>query len=440
MAAAATRLFASLFRPSTQREDEIQLPIPHNFTEVELLPHLTTEATLATGITWDNLRRFLNKKVVRVALGVYICPKSYRPFGYDPVLVLGSPDDSSGMNVRVRSGTAVETAMTACDFMVRLLAGSEKRKVYLYGLSGTLLLPVAGPSLSHLFERSQEHLITFTVGHVILNEEHIRVLAIAPQPELQLCLVWCELSDNGACRNRFVEWLQSGGGPTELDGCHIDSHVLADSLKGESRLGVLRLPSVSGRRNLFGCEISIDPDRALIFSALAENRGLTALHASGHSIDDESWTILCQSIQNHPTLTRVNLTDTGPMNSAGESCALLSDEQKTRRTRTLAEMIQTNTILCYITLSPGEYDERIYTESIQPRLEANIYRPRVFAIKNEADDRPFRQKVLGRALAGVSSEPNLVWMFLSENVDVVVRSDEQGGASKGKRKRCKRYL
>jgi hypothetical protein len=54
-------------------------------------------------------------------------------------------------------------------------------------------------------------------------------------------------------------------------------------------------------------------------------------------------------------------------------------------------------MLCTISLSEEERDENIYTESIQPRLEANLYRPRVLAVKKEADDRPFRQKVLGRA-------------------------------------------
>jgi hypothetical protein len=428
--AALAALFASLFIPcSTGRQDEIHLPIPPNFTEVELLPHLTTKEILATSITWDKLRRFLKKKVVRLAPGVYVCPKSYRPFGYDPVLVLGSPDDATGMDVRVRSGTAIETAIAGCNFLVRLLAASEKRKVYLYGHSGSLLLPVSGPALSHLFEHSQENLIKVTVGHVILNEEHIRVLAIPPQHDLQLVLAWCKFADNDACRDPFRQWLKSGGGPTELDGCHIDSHLLADSLKCESRLSNLRLPSIRARRILFSCELSNDPDRTLIFSALAENRGLTAFYASGHSIGDENWSILCQSLQKHPTLIRVDLTETGPMNPSGDICALLSDEQKTRRTHELAEMMQTNTILCYITLSTGEYDEHIYAESIQPRLDANLYRPRVLAVKKEAERRPFRQKILGRALARVSSEPNLVWMFLSENVDAFACFEEQEGMS-----------
>jgi hypothetical protein len=112
-----------------------------------------------------------------------------------------------------------------------------------------------------------------------------------------------------------------------------------------------------------------------------------------------------------------------------ERSTLLSDQQKANRTRALAEVMQTNTILHTIRLSVEERNEDIYMQSIQPHLEANLYRPRVFAVKKEADDRLFRQKILGRALSCVGSNPNLVWRFLSENVDAFVRSEEQQGTN-----------
>jgi hypothetical protein len=59
-----------------------------------------------------------------------------------------------------------------------------------------------------------------------------------------------------------------------------------------------------------------------------------------------------------------------------------------------------------------------------PRLEANRYRPRVVAVKR-ADNR-FRRALLGRALQSqlVRNKSNLIWMFLSENADIVVQSIE----------------
>jgi hypothetical protein len=77
-----------------------------------------------------------------------------------------------------------------------------------------------------------------------------------------------------------------------------------------------------------------------------------------------------------------------------------------------------------IQLSEDERDEEIYTEEILPRLETNLYRPRVLAVK-KTKEITFREKVLGRALFSVNSSPNLVWMFLSENVDAFARTEEE---------------
>jgi hypothetical protein len=87
-------------------------------------------------------------------------------------------------------------------------------------------------------------------------------------------------------------------------------------------------------------------------------------------------------------------------------------------------MVQRNTVLHTIQLYEEERDEQIYTGSILPYLETNLYRPRVLAIKKTIE-RPFREKLLGRALDCVKINPNLVWMFLSENVDAFVRSEEE---------------
>jgi hypothetical protein len=158
-------------------------------------------------------------------------------------------------------------------------------------------------------------------------------------------------------------------------------------------------------------------------------------------ISDDNWSILCESLKAHPTLTNLNLLDTRPSNPVDadddddddddeddeedpEDTILLSDEQKSHRTRLLAEMMKANTILRTILLTDHEHDDQIYTEEISPYLETNLYRPRVVAVK-KTHMREFRKKVLGRALDCVKSKPNLVWMFLSQNVDAFVRSEEE---------------
>jgi hypothetical protein len=413
----------SLFRPSTrfQLRGGRRFNLPQDFTEVELLPNLSTENILAKGITWDVFQCFVHNKFVWMAPGACIVSSSYRATGLYPVVVeVGANDhDSAGIRVRVKPGTSIRTSAATCNFLIRLLAISEQRAVNLQGF-GRALSPIDGPALSHFFEHGRENLRAVTLRGMIFNEEHVRVLAAPSHQKVEVALRECRFSDGDSSQNALLQWLQSSRGPTELYRCVIDSDVVMEALRGNSRL----------RRLLLCLDKALttgDAELSFIFRALAEDRGLTEFDAFWYSISDENWTLLCQSLQKHPTLTSLGLACTGPKVPADKT--ELSMERKSSRTRALADMLQTNTILHTVRLFPGEYDERIYTESIEPRLETNMYRPRVLAVKKEADDRPFRQKVLGRALNCVKSNPNLVWMFLSGNVDAFVRSEEQAGTS-----------
>jgi hypothetical protein len=414
-------ILESLFRPSTRFRAGRKTGLSQNFTEVEFLPHLTTEDILATGITWNDFRRFVHDKLVWMTSGAYVISSTHHFGGLYPIAVeVGAKDDSAGMCVRVRPGTATtQTASATCNFLIHLLASSDKRAVYMKG-SSRPLPPISGPALSRLFKCSRGNLREVTLRDMIFNEEHIRALASAAPQELDLVIRACRFSGDKACRNACRHWLQSGGGPTELYRCVIDSDVLSDAIRGNSRLGKLFL---SPER----ASTADDSELSLLVSALAKNKGLTDFDAFWYAISDENWSILCCSLQNHPTLTNLDLACTGPKNPEGKR--LFSEDQKINRTLELAEMMQTNKILHTIRLFPGEFDERIFTESIQPRLEANLHRPRVLAIKKEADERAFRQKVLCRALSCVSSNPDHMWMFLSENMDAFSPCEEEKGAA-----------
>jgi hypothetical protein len=244
---------------------------------------------------------------------------------------------------------------------------------------------------------------------MVLSEDHCLALATMSRLDVELNLNWCSLSNNAA--GAFVDCLQSDRGPVNLVMGEIGSQIIASALTGNSRVTLFN-PAYGW---------TDDAEKAVLFRALANNRGLVELNLYGHPISDENWTILCESLQAHPTLTNLNLCATVPTGAA----IIFSDEQKTHRTRVLVEMMQHNTVLQTITtLSEDERDKQIYTEEIRPNLETNLYRPRVHAIKKTLD-RPFREKVLGRAVYSVRSNPNLVWMLLSENVDAFVRSEEE---------------
>jgi hypothetical protein len=234
---------------------------------------------------------------------------------------------------------------------------------------------------------------------MILNEDQCLALETMSRLDVELNFRHCILTDGAA--GAFVECLQSSRGAVKLQNCNIDSLILASALTGDSR--VTRLKQHSLLRN--------DADMAVLRTALANNRSMVDLDLSGRcSISDENWSILCESLKAHPTLTTLNL-----LSEASD----LSDEQKAHRTRAVAEMMKENTVLHTIHFNRGERNHQIYAESILPYLESNLYRPRVLGIKKA--DIALRRPLLGRALQmeSVRNDSNLLWMFLSGNPDAV---------------------
>jgi hypothetical protein len=411
----------ALFRPSTRFRDSHRNRrgrLREGWTEVELLPHLTPLDILATGVTWDEFLIFFRNKIAWMTPDVYVCNSMHLPGAGDRSVldIAANGRTASMMFTRLRvyttPGTAAAVATATCDFAVRLLATSEQRDLYITGGRDTVSTPLSGAALSLFFQECRDSLQKFTLSFMILSEDQCLALATMSRFDVELTMAGCRLSNNAPCA--FVECLQSDRGPVELVCCEIDNQVLANALTGDSRVTKFRP---------FFVLSTDDADLAILLRALANNRGLVDLDLSGNRISDENWTIMCQSLQAHLSLTSLNLEETRPMGPA-EDRIILSAEQTTRRTRALAEMMQQNTVLHTIELAAFERDGQIYTEEIRPYLVTNLYRPRVLAVK-KTKDRPFREKVLGRAVYSVRSNPNLVWMLLSENVDAFVRSEEE---------------
>jgi hypothetical protein len=156
-----------------------------------------------------------------------------------------------------------------------------------------------------------------------LNEEQIRALATTEfRPDVEVILHYCSLSNGNGCQAAFVECLQGNRGPTQLISCTTDWHVLAAALEGNSRVTTLRLDSETG-----------DAGKGVIFSSLAVNKGLVKLDLNSRSVSEENWTILCQSLKGHPTLTLLDLRYTNPSSLDGEDQIEMSDEQRAQRTR-----------------------------------------------------------------------------------------------------------
>jgi hypothetical protein len=430
----------TLFQP-TNRLRELRLELGGDpgldaLPEVELLPHLSWQDILGTGVPWADFVSFLGGgmqvKVVWMTLNAYVSLGPQSLHTWRCFLSIGN-ETGERVNVIARKDTDDAVVTDICDCVLCLLGTCEESHVNVSGIySGFVSCPlhISGPCLSRFFEERRNNLTSFTFENVILGQEHMRALATVSLPTRELILCECSLSDDTGSRDAFVECLQRDRGPTELIRCVLGFRILADALSGNSR--VVRLEA--------RCDVSVleatgewaveGPDNVMFFRAVANMRGLVELDLASQCISSDSLAILCESLQVHSTLTILNLKNTVPRSSTGGRTggrAQLSNEQKRDRARMLAKLLQTNTVLHTIRTWYGEFDDQICTESIQPCLETNLYKPRVLAVK-KTNERPFREKVLGRALSRVRSKPNLVWMFLSQNVDAFVRSEEEGNS------------
>jgi hypothetical protein len=79
-----------------------------------------------------------------------------------------------------------------------------------------------------------QSLKTLTLKNLEMDENHCRVLGTFSRPALEIVLHQCKITSAGG--NALAEVLGCNQGPTKLDLCSIDNVVLADGLRGNSRL------------------------------------------------------------------------------------------------------------------------------------------------------------------------------------------------------------
>jgi hypothetical protein len=295
------------------------------------------------------------------------------------------------------SARSPEHLLHICDVVLRLLAASVVYSVILDSWYGAL---ISAPSLAYLMEQCQS-LKALYLMDLEMDENQCQALGAYSRPDLEIVLIRCKLTSAGT--SALVEVLGRNQGPTKLIGCDIDNIVLADGLRGNSRLKVFRpLISNNGNRQVLA-----------IAGALKENKGLVTLdlRTSRLSVSDETWSAVCDSLKTHPTLEVLNLYSVYHQDAPLAPTALKS------RIQALLDMVKVNLSIHNIQLDDQYRRHEIFRESVIPYLETNRLRPRVRAIQ-KARPIPYRAKVLGRALLAVRSDPNRFWMFLSGNAEV----------------------
>jgi hypothetical protein len=205
----------------------------------------------------------------------------------------------------------------------------------------------------------------------------------------------------------LLESIKQNRGPSKLEDCRFDTRRLANAMRGNNRVKYLALPDDESLSYKAKVEF---------FQALAENEGITHLILSIITrtdeipLTDEIWTTLWQSISRHPKLERIDFPGLQYRFTGWH------DAQKTLRSQAIVDALRINTVLRDIDMNWDKYvDKLLFDDDIKPRLLANKYRPRVAAIAKEKGE--WSRKLLRRALTSVASNPSLIWMFVSGNVN-----------------------
>jgi hypothetical protein len=392
-------------------EDEHVRRIVESLDEVQLTGGSAEDILLHRGFTWIDFVSAARGKIVWINVDAFFNFDSdlmnivkYDESPYDDFLTaFVGTSESTDRLVQV-CASSLEHATVACDIMLQLLTTSEDPKIKLESSFAyddyDAPFAVTGPALSHFLVQSR-NLLHLELSRYELNTDHCRAIDAIDAPtnvDLELELSDCSPTEQGEII--LMESMKQNRGPSKLRNCQIDTRRLADAIRGNERVNYLALYD---ENQSFGASLEFH-------QALAENEGITHLRLGFDSITDESWTALWQSVSCHPKLERISLH---------LSC---SDTQKTLRTQAIVDALRINTVLLRIDLSHEEFDKVILKDDMYPRLQANRYRPRVAAIAKQKGE--WRRKLLGQALISVASNPNVIWMFLSSNVNSLISSHE----------------
>jgi hypothetical protein len=241
-----------------------------------------------------------------------------------------------------------------------------------------------------------------------MEESHCRVLGGFSRPGLDTGMSNCKLTAAGT--SALVEVLGRNQGPNGLVHCDMDNVVLANGLRGNSRLEVWKphLPD--------NCDDG-NQEVLAIAGALQENKGLFILNLMhDFTMNDESWDAVCDSLKTHPTLEVLFLLESNQLVQAPLAPAVI-----TSRIQAVVDMLKINTSIHTMHLRDHYKEHELFRQSVIPYLETNRLRPRLVAIQ-QTRPIPYRAKVLGRALLAARTDANSFWMLLSGNAEVAFPS------------------
>lgn len=397
-------------------------PLSEDFIEVELTGNWEDFVT-QSGITWKEFLAFCEGCIIWLTPDVFITvEESYASTGFDIAYqYLFAVKDVFSSWIEAKDfkilATTAAHATAIFDGIFRLLATSDAASLCLSCHDGNSLVsspndsdtqrlylfPVPGPVLSRYLnsQQSTTSLKTLRLADMTLDKDHCIALESNDRTDLEIELCDCKLTDDGT--QAFLDSQRRNKGPEKLLNCKMDVAVLAEAVRGNTSL-----KSLKPCGELDHDQLSPEGFETLA-QALKENKGLVTLDIAGQPIIEESWRSILLSIQNHPSLQVLDLHLT-------PSSRRMSATTKTERMLAIVEMLQVNTVMLTIHMLLHECDKQVLQDLIKPRLQLNIYRLRVRAIKAVAPGM-LRSKLVGFALVKVSKNVNLLWLILRENAD-----------------------
>jgi hypothetical protein len=397
-------------------------PLSEDFTEVELTANWD-DLVSQSGVTWKDFLSFCELRLIWLTPEVFITvEESFAATGFDIgyqyLFAIKDVFKSwiEAKDFKIYAATAAH-AIAIFDGVFRLLATSDSTSLCLSCHDGSnlmsspensetprlFLFPVPGPVLSRylISQQSTTSLKELRLEDMTLDRDHCIALESNDRTDLEIELSNCKLTDEGT--QAFLESQRRDKGPDKLLNCKMDVAVLAEAVRGNTSLKSLKPCGGLDHDQLSS------GDFETLAKALKENEGLVTLDLAGQPIIEESWRIILKSIQNHPSLQVLDLHLT-------PSSRRMSAATKTERMLAIVKMLQVNTIILKIHMLLHECDKQVLQDLINPRLQLNVYRLRVRAIKEVAPG-VLRRKLVGRALGKVSKNINLLWLILRENVD-----------------------
>jgi hypothetical protein len=384
--------------------------IYEEFTEFEIDGRL--EDILETGITWQEFHKFVRGKVVWTAGNTYVAVRSRQQYSISGLhhAVLSIDTMLWGQKLDVYAPTPAQAKYTL-DTLLLLLAVSD---IPLLEISADfeVSLPISTSALEYFLTQNQSVQSLF-FERVLLNEEHCRILAtIDEENNRTIDFRSCRLGDEGAA---FVESIRENKGPSNL----------SFSRLGMSHTNLLALTRALGTtsclRNLELKDLRLSESQiCAIANVFKKNVGLVSVDLEGNEISADNWEILTGSIRNHASLEYLGLERTS--GSAWISEQVLSAKRKKQRSLSMLAVLETNVVLKGIHMSTNEIDDDIMP-LIDARLVINQNRHRARALAKV--DSYARGYVLEQTVCFVRLYPDLIFMLLSQNIDVAFNNSTQ---------------